>query len=339
MRLEAMRGGRNRSARRFGVGLAASALVVVLAACQPGTTQPFAGNGTSGTGGDAGPAVHAQLEAPGEVLAIPGGGFWVADSTACVIRKVDKAGVISTVAGTGTCGYTGFDGPALSTPIAPKTACTCAALGPNGSLFFLSGGSVPSETSIKILTTDGTIVDSGFFNSGVTGAISNAPDGTWFSMGSLPGSLGAIENYTNPATPILVYTIPADEPLESFAYLSPGKFAIAEYPSGAIDRLDTATGVRTPTGVSFSGPIPMLAGAPDGTIYATTATKVERIDPDNTVTVIAGNGTADPGTSAQVGTGTSLSLSPAGIALTPNNGLLISSGHVVYRLQDPAHAG
>jgi serine/threonine-protein kinase len=314
-------------------------LALVLAACQPGTTQPFAGTGTSGTGGDAGPATQAQLEAPGQVLAIPGGGFWVADSAACVVRKVNAAGVISRVAGTGTCGYTGYDGPALATPIAPTTSCTCMALGPNGSVLFTNHTPPADELAVKQVATDGSLREAAFVNPGVSFAISGAPDGTWFDMGSKSGTVGAIENATNPATPILVYTIPADEPLESFAYLSPGEFAIAEYPTGAIDRLDAATGVRTPTGVSFSGTVPMLAGAPDGTIYATTSTRVERIDPDNTVTVIAGNGTPDPGTSAQVGPGTSLSLSPAGIALTPHHELLISSGHVVYRLEDPAHAG
>ena len=263
----------------------------------------------------------------------------MADNAACVVRKVDAAGVISRVAGTGTCGYTGVDGPALSTPISPKTSCTCMALGPNGSLLFMTLTPPTTEVAVKQVATDGSMVERVTFHTGVAGAISGAPDGTWFTMGSKAGSLGAISNPTTPGTDVLVYTIPTDTPLESFAYLSPGEFAIAEYPTGAIDRLDAATGVRTSTGISFSGTTPMLAGAPDGTIYATTATRVERIDPDNTVTVIAGNGTPDPGTSAQVGPGTSLSLSPAGIALTPHHGLLISSGHVVYRLEDPAHAG
>ncbi len=78
--------------RKVPVVLGVLGVALVLAACQPGTTQPRAGTGTSGTGGDAGPATKAQLEAPGEVLAIPGGGFWVADSAACVVRKVDAAG-------------------------------------------------------------------------------------------------------------------------------------------------------------------------------------------------------------------------------------------------------
>lgn len=66
--------------------------------------------------------------------------------------------------------------------------------------------------------------------------------------------------------------------------------------------------------------------------------QVARIAPDDTVTVIAGTGTADPAAGVQTGAATSLDLTPAGIALTPNGSLLISSGHVVYRLIDPANA-
>lgn len=67
--------------------------------------------------------------------------------------------------------------------------------------------------------------------------------------------------------------------------------------------------------------------------------QVVRLDPDGTVTPIAGTGNPDPATGRQYGDGLDLDLSPAGLAVTPNNGLLISSGHVVYRLDKPAQAG
>ena len=83
----------------------------------------------------------------------------------------------------------------------------------------------------------------------------------------------------------------------------------------------------------------VIAAAPDGTIYVglTSSNFIIRISPDDSPTVIAGTGSADPGTTAQSGDGQHLSLTPTGLALTPNDGLLISSGHVVYRLQDPAN--
>ena len=84
-----------------------------------------------------------------------------------------------------------------------------------------------------------------------------------------------------------------------------------------------------------------LAAAPDGTVYVGSATsnQIVQVKPDDSAYSLAGTVTADPGTTAQMGNGLELNFTPTGLALTPNNGLLISSGHVVYRLQDPAQAG
>jgi len=51
--------------------------------------------------GDTGPATSASLHQPTGVVALPGGGFLVADRGDGVIRKVDAHGVITTVAGNG----------------------------------------------------------------------------------------------------------------------------------------------------------------------------------------------------------------------------------------------
>lgn len=73
----------------------------------------FAGTGTQGFGGDAGPAAAAQLNNPGE-LAVDGlGRVYIDDGGNNRIRVVDTNGVISTVAGTGSPGFSGDGGPAL----------------------------------------------------------------------------------------------------------------------------------------------------------------------------------------------------------------------------------
>ena len=71
-----------------------------------------AGSGTPGIGGDGGQAVLAQLSAPQKIAAHPDGGFVVADRGANVVRRVDGAGVISTVTGTGIAGYSNEGGAA-----------------------------------------------------------------------------------------------------------------------------------------------------------------------------------------------------------------------------------
>ncbi len=67
-----------------------------------GNISTVAGNGTEGFGGDGGPAVAAQLDYPRGVALDGAGNLYIADSRNHRIRKVDAAGVITTVAGDGT---------------------------------------------------------------------------------------------------------------------------------------------------------------------------------------------------------------------------------------------
>jgi quinohemoprotein ethanol dehydrogenase len=71
-----------------------------------------AGNGQRGYQGDGGPAVNASLSAPHELTFDTKGDLYFAERDNHVVRKVDmKTGIISTVAGTGTAGYSGDGGP------------------------------------------------------------------------------------------------------------------------------------------------------------------------------------------------------------------------------------
>jgi trimeric autotransporter adhesin len=75
-----------------------------------GIITTVAGNGTPGYSGDGGPATSAQLSGPEGVAVDAAGNLYVADSTNDRIRKVSPAGVITTVAGNGTLGYSGDGG-------------------------------------------------------------------------------------------------------------------------------------------------------------------------------------------------------------------------------------
>ena len=79
-----------------------------------GVISTVAGNGTRGYGGDGGPATAAQLQLPAGVAADGAGNLYIADFHNHRIRKVNSAGVISTVAGTGAAGYGGDGGPATA---------------------------------------------------------------------------------------------------------------------------------------------------------------------------------------------------------------------------------
>ena len=79
-----------------------------------GVISTVAGDGTFGFGGDGGPATAAQLYLPSDVALDGAGNLYIADTANQRIRKVDAAGMISTVAGDGTQGYGGDGGPATA---------------------------------------------------------------------------------------------------------------------------------------------------------------------------------------------------------------------------------
>lgn len=73
----------------------------------------FAGTGKAGHSGDKGRATEAQLDNPYGIARGPDGALYICDMENQRIRRVDKEGIITTVAGTGNRGYSGDGGPAL----------------------------------------------------------------------------------------------------------------------------------------------------------------------------------------------------------------------------------
>ena len=85
---------------------------VVRKVSSAGVITRVAGTGAPGNSGDDGPATDAELNGPVGVAVTADGGFLIADFGNNVVRKVSSAGVITRVAGTGTAGNSGDDGPA-----------------------------------------------------------------------------------------------------------------------------------------------------------------------------------------------------------------------------------
>ena len=98
-----------------------------------GTMTIIAGTGVAGYSGDGGPAALAQLNRPIDVAVAPDGTVYIADEDNFRIRAIGTDGIITTVAGDGTQGYTGDGGPAAQARIgAPLNI----AAGPDGSVYF-----------------------------------------------------------------------------------------------------------------------------------------------------------------------------------------------------------
>lgn len=78
-----------------------------------GIISVIAGDGLYSYGGDGGPALNAQFYAPADVAIDGSGNVYIADSENNLVRRVDTSGIITTLAGTGTCGSSGDGGSAL----------------------------------------------------------------------------------------------------------------------------------------------------------------------------------------------------------------------------------
>jgi sugar lactone lactonase YvrE len=83
-------------------------------AAASGVMTTVAGDGTAGYSGDNGRATSAELNYPQGVALDAAGNIYVTDSGNHVVRMVNAAGIITTVAGNGTRGGSGDSGPATS---------------------------------------------------------------------------------------------------------------------------------------------------------------------------------------------------------------------------------
>jgi streptogramin lyase len=78
-----------------------------------GIITTIVGNGQRGYAGDGGPARQAEMNEPYEIRFDKGGNLFIVERMNHIVRRVDaKTGTISTIAGTGTAGFSGDGGRA-----------------------------------------------------------------------------------------------------------------------------------------------------------------------------------------------------------------------------------
>jgi sugar lactone lactonase YvrE len=115
-----------------------------------GTISTVAGNGTEGFEGDNGEAVFAVFDHPLGLDADQDGNLLIADGENYRIRKIDSSGYTTTVAGAGTYGFGGDNGPAISGLLSFPTG---VALDNPGNLLIADTG----NDRIRKVTPSGTI--------------------------------------------------------------------------------------------------------------------------------------------------------------------------------------
>ncbi|SDZ36103.1 Sugar lactone lactonase YvrE [Amycolatopsis xylanica] len=264
---------------------------------QDGIITTVAGTGERAFTGDGGPATQAALEP--QALVAGGGGFYVIDA-ATRIRKVDAAGVITTIAGTGKAGYTGDGGPAKSAQIAANGLAIDRA----GNLYFADW----ITHRVRRIGTDGVITTvagtgtAGFTGDGgqATAAQLNTP--TDLTVDGA-GNVYIIDNFNyrirkvNPAGVITTFAGTGRR-----GYGGPGKQA-------------TQTDLYPQVG---------LATDPDGNVYmADLYSYIHKIGTDGIVSDVAGTGVYGDG--GDGGPATAATINPYAIALDNTGTLYFTS--------------
>jgi sugar lactone lactonase YvrE len=143
-----------------------------------GIITTIAGNGTNGYSGDGGQATAAELNSPTNVILDDFGNLYIADYYNNVIRKINTLGIISTIAGTGTQGYSGDGGQATAAEINQPVSFVFDA---SGNLYIADEGNYVIR-KINTLGIISTIAGNGTFgysgdNSAATAAELSYPYG------------------------------------------------------------------------------------------------------------------------------------------------------------------
>ena len=114
------------------------------------TITTIAGTGTPGYNGDSIPAVTAQLNSPIGITLDSIGNIYFTDAYNYRIRKIDTAGIITTIAGTGTLGFSP-DGSRADT--AKLDNPSGIRIDKRGNLFFSDGERIRKLDTAGIITT------------------------------------------------------------------------------------------------------------------------------------------------------------------------------------------
>ncbi len=285
-----------------------------------GTLGTLAGGPAAGFSGDGGPAAQGALNTPSGVAVGPDGARYVADTYNNRVRRVDAAGVITTVAGTGRRGDTGDGGPAALAGLSDPAA---VAFGPDGTLHILTGTGLiravdqagvirtvadldpaPSRRAAEVpfaelesfaVGADGTV-----YLAGATGVHSARPNGELRPV-ELDPPLSTFSRYgpTGPPRSAPLTTGP-----DGSLYLVPNA-ALRAHPDGSVVAL-LGGGVSnrmadqpienwsSPTEYTFREGDPQdIAVAPDGTLYLSTRHGLYSRDRDGRVALVLKAGDHD----------------------------------------------
>lgn len=261
-----------------------------------GTIFPFAGTGTYGSSGDGGQAYSAQLSWMSGVTTASSGNVYIADRGNHRIRRVSAAsGIITTVAGNGTPGFSGDGGLATAATLYSPSGI---AVSPSGDLLIADGS---NNRIRRVSATTGIITT--IAGNGLAG----------FSGDGGPAAAASLR---------FPYAVVID---------AGGNLYVSDYENNRVRRIDATTSIITTvagpvgSGVELLGALGIaLDGA--GSLYIADGRnhRIRRLDGSTgIITNVAGNGTAGFDGEAHLAT-TAAFDTPMGVTIDTSGNLYVA---------------
>ena len=272
-----------------------------------------AGVGTpNGFAGDGGPATAAKLASPTGVATAPDGTVYVADTLNQRVRRIDPSGVITTVAGTGTQGTTGDEGPATQAQI---SAPNDVAVGPDGTLY------IATSYSVRAVSPDGVIH-----------TVAGTPNTVGYSGDNVPAKGAALNHvvgvdvaadgtlYIADSRNCLIRSVAPDGIIRTVAGVAPP--AADNTARCGNQRTEGASAVKSLLG--FVGDVTAM---PDGSLLIadTSNDRIRRVATDGSLRTVVGAGNGGDGADAV----SAKIWSPQSIAVLPEGGFLFTENGVL----------
>jgi len=276
------------------------------------------GNVLSGYSGDGGPATAASLDDPNSAAVDAAGNLYIGDGGNYRVRKVNSAGIITTVAGSGSPRCSGDGGPAT---VALLYYPGAVALDAAGNLYIAdeSNNRVRKVTPAGIITTVAGNGNYGYSGDGgpATAASVGSPQGVAVDA---TGNLYIAENINR--------YYDASSNSHRIRKVTPAGTITTVAGNGAWGYSGDGWPATT---ASLNGPNGVAVDAAGNLYIADWGNKrVRRVTPGGIITTVAGGGSADPGDG---GLATAASLkSPSGVAVDAAGNLYIADGGA-YRIR------
>jgi len=250
-----------------------------------GVATTIAGTGDGGFSGDGGPATAAQLGGPSGAALDIYGNLYIADTGNHRIRKIAADGTISTIAGAGSCGFSGDGGAALAAQLCQPAE---VAFDTSGNLYVADYGNRRVRRIACVLTVFSCAAPSGTITT-VAGNGQNDP--ALYEQTSSGDGGPAIRATFNS--------------LGGIAYDAAGNLYAADSLANSVRKIAPDGTITTIAGTGLRGyagdggpatqallfrPASVCVG-PDGSVYVISGdSRIRKITPDGIISLVAGDG-------------------------------------------------